>query len=54
MVMYYFFPEQCTTHTQVMSAKNTSVCLQCQLQTQLVKHHLLFENGNPSNFESLL
>jgi len=41
-------------HTQVMSVKNTSVCLQYQHQRQLVKFHLSYENGNPSNFESLL
>jgi len=36
-----------------MSARNISVCLQCQHQTQLVKCHLLYENGNLSNFVSL-
>ena len=39
--------------TQAMSAKNISVCLQCQSQMQVVIRHLLYENGNPSNFESL-
>jgi len=41
------------TLTQVTSVKNTSVCLQCQPQMQRVKHHLLYENDNPSDYESL-